>query len=79
MFLLVENFEVLGVISWPFGMMTLVLVINFINILIDKKDVMFYSFVALFAGLGALQYFGLFDVTSYTQLFFNQISLKSKT
>jgi len=68
--LLIENFDVLGVISWFFGMMAIVLVINFLNILIDKKDIMFYSFVALFAGLGALQYFGLFDVTIYTQLFF---------
>ena len=71
--LLIENFAIVGVITWFIGMMVIVFLINFLNILIDKKDVMFYSFVALFAGLGALQYFGLFDVTIYTQLFFKSL------
>ncbi len=71
--LLIENFTIVGVITWFIGMMVIVFLINFLNILIDKKDVMFYSFVGLFAGLGALQYFGLFDVTIYTQLFFKSL------
>jgi len=68
--LLVEDFSILGVISWFLSMVALVLLVNFLNILIDKKDAVFYSFVALFAALGGLHYFDLFDITIYTQLFF---------
>lgn len=68
--LLIEGFEVLQVISWTIGMIALVLIINFLNILIDKKDIVFYSVVVIFIALGALHYYDLFDATNYTVLFF---------
>lgn len=68
--LLIEGFDVLGVITWTFGMIAMVLLVNFLNILIDKKDVVFYSVTTLFIVLGALHYYDLFDATSYTVSFF---------
>jgi hypothetical protein len=68
--LLKEGFDVLGVITWLIGMIAMVLIINFLNILIDKKDVVFYAVAVIFIALGALQYYGLFDATNYTVLFF---------
>ncbi|WP_291117598.1 DUF5687 family protein [Flavobacterium sp. UBA6135] len=68
--LLKEGFDVLGVITWLVGMIAMVLIINFLNILIDKKDVVFYAVAVIFIALGALQYYGLFDATNYTVLFF---------
>ena len=66
----VEGFDVLGVTTWLVGMIAIVLIINFLNILIDKKDAVFYSVVVISAIFGALHYFVLFDVTNYTVLFF---------
>lgn len=68
--LLIEGFDVLGVTTWLVGMIAIVLIINFLNILIDKKDAVFYSVVVISAIFGALHYFVLFDVTNYTVLFF---------
>ncbi|WP_026709760.1 DUF5687 family protein [Flavobacterium filum] len=68
--LCVEGFSVFGVMTWLVGMLATVLTINFINILIDKKDVVFYSIAVVFITLGALQYFGWFDATNYTVYYF---------
>lgn len=68
--LLIEGFDVLGVTTWLVGMIAIVLIINFLNILIDKKDAVFYTVVVISTILGVLHYFGLFDVTNYTVLFF---------
>lgn len=68
--LLREGFDVLGVITWLVGMIGIVLSINFLNILIDKKDVVFYAVVSVILALGVLQYYDLFDATNYTVFFF---------
>jgi hypothetical protein len=68
--LIIENFEIVGVLSWLLGMLFLVLSFNFLNILIDKKDAVFYTVVVLFLIFGGLQYYNLFDLTIYTKSFF---------
>ncbi len=68
--LLIEGFDVLGVITWLVGMIAIVLIINFLNILIDKKDAVFYTVVVISSILGVLHYYDLFDATNYTVLFF---------
>lgn len=68
--LIIENFEIVGVLSWLLGMLFLVLSFNFLNILIDKKDAVFYTVVVLFLIFGGLQYYDLFDMTIYTKSFF---------
>ncbi len=57
-------------ILWNLGMFSLVYFNNFINILINNKDVVFYSVLAVFAALGLTHYYDIFDITAYTQPFF---------
>lgn len=57
-------------IFWNIAMFSLVYFINFINILINNKDAVFYGVLVVFAGLAATQYYNVFDITAYTQPFF---------
>ena len=58
------------VILWHFGIMALIYANNFINVLLNNKDSVFYSLLAIVASLGLAQYYQVFDVTNYTQPFF---------
>jgi hypothetical protein len=57
-------------VLWLLGIWALVYVNNFINVLINNKNSVFYPLVILVLGLGVAQYYKLFDVTEYTQPFF---------
>jgi hypothetical protein len=57
-------------VLWLLGIWALVYVNNFINVLINNKNSVFYPLVAVVLGLGTAQYYKLFDVTVYTQPFF---------
>lgn len=57
-------------ILWNIAMFALVYFNNFINILINNKNAVFYSVLAVFAGLGLTHYYNIFDITAYTQPFF---------
>lgn len=57
-------------VLWHVAMFSLIYLNNYINILINNKDAIFYSVLAVFAGLGLTQYYNLFDITVYTQPFF---------
>ena len=58
------------VILWHLGIMALIYANNFINVLLNNKDSVFYSLLAVVASLGLAQYYQVFDVTNYTQPFF---------
>ncbi|HSD14521.1 MAG TPA: DUF5687 family protein [Flavobacterium sp.] len=68
--LIMEGFGFLGVLSWFVTMFAMVMLNNFLNILIDKKDSVFYTALVVFAALGILQFYSVFDVTHYTAQFF---------
>lgn len=63
-----------SVVFWGISMLLLVYSNNFLAILIDKKDAVFYGIVSLFAVLGILKYYQVFDVTVYFAAFFNLFS-----
>lgn len=69
--LLIEGYEPLGVIAWHLGIMALIYSNNFINVLVNNKDQLFYAVLALVIILGASQYYGLFNITQYTAPLFN--------
>ena len=69
--LLIEGYNPLGVVAWHFGIFALIYCSNFINVLVNNKDSVFYPVIAVFIALGACQYFGVFDITNYTAPFFN--------
>jgi hypothetical protein len=57
-------------ILWQLGILALIYFNNFINVLLNNKDSVFYSLLAVVASLGLAQYFNVFDITNYTQPFF---------
>lgn len=56
-------------ILWNIAMFSLVYFNNFINVLINNKNVVFYTVLAIFVGFGLTQYYKVFDITTYTQPF----------
>ena len=69
--LLVEGYSLVGVIGWHLGMMALLYCNNFINVLVNNKDVLFYSIASILAILGICQYYAIFDVSIYATPFFD--------
>ena len=57
-------------ILWSIGIMALIYANNFINVLINNKDSVFYPLLAVVVSMGVAQYFKVFDITNYTQPFF---------
>jgi hypothetical protein len=55
---------------WSLAMMALIYSNNFINVLINNKNIVFYPLLAIVVGSGLAQYYGYFDITAYTQPFF---------
>ncbi|MBT8184923.1 MAG: hypothetical protein KJN76_08780 [Eudoraea sp.] len=68
--LFIEDYNTLGVFAWHLGIMAIFYCNNFINIMMNNKDMVFYPILGLLAILGISQYYGWFDITLYTgQLF----------
>lgn len=68
--LLIEGYDVVSVILWHVALMALIYANNFLNILLNNKDYLFIIFIGIVLVLGFSQYYGLFDITSYTSVFF---------
>ena len=70
--LLAKGYGVNAVL-WHIGIAALIYANNFLNILINNKDSIFYSVAAVFVGLGLVQYYQLFDITAFTGPFFQSL------
>ena len=57
-------------ILWLTGITALIYANNFINVLLNNKDSVFYSLLVVVIGFGLTQYYQIFDITNYTQPFF---------
>jgi len=55
---------------WFLGMTALIYTNNFLNVLVNSKNVVFYSVLTVLASLAVSQYYNVFDVTIYTVGFF---------
>ncbi len=69
--LLIEGYDVVSVILWYLAMMALVYSNNFLNLLLSNKDKLFGVFIGIAAILGGFQYYGFFNITDYTVVFFD--------
>lgn len=58
---------------WNLAMMAFFYSNNFLNVLINNKNIVFYPLVVLVAACGAAQYYNVFNVTDYTQPFFQSM------
>ncbi len=68
--LLINGYDTLGIITWGLSVLCIILFINFLNILVNNKDIIFGIAATIVVGLIASQYYKLFDITIYTQPFF---------
>ncbi|TBX71252.1 hypothetical protein EZL74_01730 [Flavobacterium silvisoli] len=57
-------------VLWHLGMMALIFTNNFINVLLNNKNSVFYPMLIAVVSLGLAQYYHLFTITDYTQPFF---------
>ena len=69
--LISKGYSALAVVGWHIGMAAFIYSNNYINVLINNRPYLFYSFLAVFAAVGAGHYFEYFDITLHTAPFFN--------
>ena len=67
--LLIEGYGYQAIL-WHLAMMALIYANNFLNVIINNKDIVFYPLVAIVASLGLAQYYQFFNITEYTKPFF---------
>ena len=63
--------------GWSLSIYFLLLVNNYLNVLVNQKNIVFGLVISLVLGSASLQYFGIFDITPYTQVFFITLFNKS--
>lgn len=71
--LIKEGYGAGSSLLWLLGMLSLIYSNNFLNILLNNKDNLFIMFLVFLIGFGALQYYGVFDITVYTAQFFGAL------
>ena len=62
---------------WSLSIYLLLLINNYLNVLVNQKNAVFAVVATLVLGSSGLQYFGVFDITTYTQVFFNALFERS--
>lgn len=66
---------VLQSVFWLIAMMAMVYISNFLNILLNNKDNLFYIFLGIVALIAGLHYYDVFDLTVYTAPLFDAFFL----
>ncbi|RZJ70424.1 MAG: hypothetical protein EOO45_12775 [Flavobacterium sp.] len=66
-----EGYDPLNVVLWHLGMVALFYCNNFLNVLVNNKDWVFYVVIGLLLLIGTSQYYGYFDITNVTSVFFH--------
>lgn len=69
--LIIEGYDVLSVILWHLGIVALLYINNFVNIILNNKDNLYTVFIAIVMVLAGCQYYNIFDITNYTSVFFD--------
>ncbi len=65
------GYDLIGVAGWVVAVMGLIYTNNFLNVLVNNSDRIFYPALVVLVGLGLSQYFGLFDITVHSRQFFD--------
>lgn len=69
--LIINDYDALHIILWHLGIIGIIYISNFTNVLINNKDSVFYAVLALVATCALSHYYQLFDITQYTLPFFS--------
>jgi len=68
--LIINGYDVVNVILWHLGIMALIYANNFLNLLINDKDWLFWTIAVILAAVGIVQYYSFFDITIVTSVFY---------
>ena len=68
-----EGYDTIGILGWHLGIMALLYCNNFINIMMNNKDLVFYSMAGILGIIALAQYYQWFDITIFTAPFFNAL------
>lgn len=71
--LLINGKDPLGAIFWSLGLWLLIYINNLLNLLMNDNDFVFIGFLGVLAGLGALHYYGYFDITHFTGVLYHSL------
>jgi hypothetical protein len=71
--LIIENYSTAGALGWLLTMIFLTQCANFLNFIINKNNVAFWTLAVLLVGTIALQYFNIYDITIHSQAIFDGI------
>ncbi len=74
--LALEGYDVISIAMWLLAIFSLIYINNFLNIILSNIDKLFVVFVAVAIGLGAAQYYKLFDITVFTTPFFQGLYIQ---
>ncbi|UWY29280.1 DUF5687 family protein [Flavobacterium sp. TR2] len=68
--LILNGYDVVEIIFWHLGVMSIIYINNFLNIILSNIDKLFGLFLILIVVLGGAQYYQLFDIKLFTAPFF---------
>ncbi|MFC6269128.1 DUF5687 family protein [Frigoriflavimonas asaccharolytica] len=68
--MLYYDYSIIGTIGFFLGIFSIILFNNFLNILLNGKTLVLVITSILIFGLAALEYFGIFAISNYSELFF---------
>jgi hypothetical protein len=71
--LLIKGYPVIKVLSWFVSLLCIVLVVNFLNFLINKKNVYFYSILGVLIAAIGLEYYNVFEISAFCGKGFNML------
>lgn len=69
--LLVHGYPVLNVIAWFIAIVAITQALNFLNILVNKSNTVFYITLGILATFGALEYFDIYKISELFGMLFN--------
>lgn len=71
--LILQDYNAAGVLGWLFTMILVTQCANFLNFIINKNNVAFWTLAVVLLGTIALQYFNIYDITIHSQVIFDGI------
>ncbi|MEZ0180792.1 DUF5687 family protein [Flavobacterium oncorhynchi] len=64
--LILNGYDLIEIIFWHLAILSLVYINNFLNIILSNIDKLFVVFIGIILVLAAVQYYKLFDITTFT-------------
>lgn len=68
--LILNGYDVVEIVFWHLGIMAMIYINNFLNIILSNIDKLFVVFAGIVLALGGAHYYKIFDITLFTTPFF---------